>query len=448
MSLRRHHSSPRSRSLAPKQAPSPVRQDTSFFAISEQYPDEPSAVAYFTAQRWPDGPFCSSCGSVSVYDCKAKRRLPLYKCKDCKAQFTVTSGTVMEDTKLPLRKWLWAFHMLGAAKHGLSARYLARQLGITLKSAWHLSHRIRAAMAQNDQKFTGIVETDETYIGGRRKHVGKGYRKNKIAVQTIVQRRKRHRYGGKTEYGKYAEPEQAGQAQTIALDPLAEKVDGRTVGAKLRTHTHPDKTVLMTDESAIYARVGHDFKEHHTVNHKREDYAHVDEDGHLVHTNTAEGLFANLKRQILGTHHSTSKKHLQRYLEEHDYKYNTREQSDKQRTETAIKNMVGRRVTLFKSESGQGDSLHDRKASEPSKSRTKRGSSSHERTGKRKDGAPSTPGPSANPSASPAPESREAKLDAARKVLAVHGKPEEKAAVRRASLPATAAKRGSKGGPK
>ncbi len=402
---------------APRPAAAPFpggapNSDLSFFQLSEKYPDEQSAIAYFTKHRWPDGPSCPDCGVVgNSYDCKANRRLPLLKCKDCGHQFTVISGTVMENTKLPLRKWLWAYHMLGGAKKSLSSRFLARQLGITLKSAWHLSHRIRATMAQNSQVFTGIVETDELYVGGRRKHVGKGYRKNKIAVQTIVQRRKKYRYG---EGGKFT-PEQSGQAQTIALDPLADRVDGRTVGAKLRTHTIPEKTVLMTDESPIYTQVGKGFKEHHTVNHKREDYAHYDDDGHHVHTNTAEGLFANLERQLHGTHHSTSKKHLPRYLEEFDYKYNTRDQNDTERTESAIGKMEGRRVTLFKSESGEGDSLHDRKASEPSTAKTQRGASQHKRTGRSK--------------AAPAAVNVDAQVEAARAVLAKHGEPRERAAV-------------------
>ena len=330
-------------------------EDLSFFQLTERYPDEVSAVEYFTSKRWPDGVVCVRCGSKQVYDSNADRRLPLWKCGKCQHQFTVTSGTVMQDTKLPLRKWLFAFHMIGGAKQGLSSRYIARQLGITLKSAWHLTHRIRKTMEDNSQQFTGIVEADETYIGGKRKHVGKGYRRNKIAVQTIVQRNKEMR-DGSTVIGK---------SQSIVLDPMADRVDGRTLGGNLRRHTKPDETRLMTDENPAYLEVGKSFKSHERVHHKHEDYAHVEpHSGRMVTTNSAEGFTANLKRQIQGTHHSTSKKHLPRYLEEYDYKYNTRDMSDTERTEAAIANMEGRRVTLYKRAYGTGDALIGHKSSE------------------------------------------------------------------------------------
>lgn len=344
----------------PAVSPIPVpHEDLSLFELTERYPDEASAIQYFESHRWSDGVVCPDCGSVTTYICSRSRRLPLHKCKDCGEQFTVTSGTIMEHTMLPLRKWLFAFHLIGASKKGIPARQLARQLKVTVKTAWHLAHRIRATMKQDNQVFDGIVESDETYIGGKRKGRGRGYRGNKIAVQTIVQRTpKRGSGSGSGRKNSRAAP--VGQAQTIALRPEDGKVDGRTVGAKLRTHTDPENTVLMTDESPIYDRVGQGFAEHHTVNHSEDEYVRLDSDGHLAHTNTAEGLFANLKRQITGTHHHTSKKHLPRYLEEYDYKYNTRDQTDGARTTAAIKSMEGKRVTLFKTESG-ADSLYDRK---------------------------------------------------------------------------------------
>lgn len=332
----------------------PMRDDATLFDLTARYPDEESAVRYFESLRWPDGVRCPECGSEAGHGRMAhNRRLWYCRAAACSAQFSVTTGTVMEDTKLPLRKWLLAFHLIGASKKGIPSLQLARMLDVTYKTAWHLSHRIRATMKDDSQRFTGIVETDETYIGGKRKNVGRGYRGNKIAVQTIVQRGKRCGQGRPPGKGR------CGQAQTIALAP-DEGVDGRTVSAKLRAHTDPENTVLMTDESPIYNKVGESFEEHHTVNHKRQEYVRHDEDGHVVTTNTAEGLFANLKRQITGTHHHTSKRHLPRYLEEYDYKYNTRDQSDGERTVAAIKNMEGKRLTLYKSKQRGVESLFTR----------------------------------------------------------------------------------------
>lgn len=349
----------------------PAAKLPTFYEVMELIPDEKGAIKHFENLRWPNGVQCIACKSDDVFrgkvgkDRKQKVHLPRWECRECHRQFTVICGTVMENTKIPLRKWLMAFHEIGSAKHGISSRELARKLGITLRSAWHLSHRIRATMADNTQQFKGIVETDETYIGGKRRHHGRGYRGNKVAVQTIVSRT--------GDAG-------VGQAQTMALGPN-DHVDGRTVGAKLRRHTEPKKTVLMTDDSQIYDRVGKNFAEHHTVNHSKEEYVRQDVDGYLVSTNTAEGLFANLKRQIIGTHHSTSKKHLPRYLEEYDYKYNTRDVSDTERTATAMMQMEGKRVRLFKSPTGDGDALFDRKADEPSTSGTRRGEPAQRKAG-------------------------------------------------------------------
>lgn len=368
---------------------------SSFFALTEQYPDERSAEAYFMQKRWPDGPRCTKCKSPDVYDCQSRRKLTLWKCRECGRQFTVTSGTVMENTRIPLRKWLFAFHMMGGARKGLSTRYLARQLGLPIKTSWHLTHRIRATMRAPAPFFSGgIVESDEAYIGGRRRGRGRGYTGNKIPIQVIVERKKTP---PRTSTDPDRRPisectnECPGRAMFIVLNPPAAKVDGRSVGAKLRKYTNPNKTHLMTDESPIYNHVGEFFRSHDTVNHKRGEYARRDpETGVLVSTNAAEGLIANLKRQILGTHHSVSKKHLSKYLNEHDHKYNHRDRTDTEITETAIQNMEGKRVSMFKAEDGTGESLIDRKQSEKSARETRRGSSRHKRTGRRKEAESAT----------------------------------------------------------
>lgn len=281
----------------------------------------------------------------------------------------------MESSKLPLRKWMAAYHEIGSAKKSVSSRELSRKLGIGLRPAWHLGHRIRASMTDNGQKFSGIVESDEAYIGGKRKYAGRGYKGNKVAVQTII---KRGRYTTRLD-GDSGRSSDYSKAQTIVLNPM-DHVDGRTVGAKLRTHTDPEKTVLMTDESPIYTSTGKSFSDHHTVNHKKKEYARVADDGHNAHTNTAEGYFGNFKRQIDGTHHHVSKKHAQRYAEEHDHKYNHREKSDVEVTEAAIKGSTGKRVKLFKPKVGGGDSLIPYSYDEKTKHGTLRGMNSGRKT--------------------------------------------------------------------
>lgn len=373
--------------------------DLPFLQLTERYPDEASAVAYFEQKRWPNGALCTGCNSRSVYNCNARRKLPLYKCQDCSKQFTVTSGTVMNNTRIPLRAWLFAFHLMGGARKGVSARQLARHLGITVKSAWHLAHRIRTTMTDDTQRFSGIVESDEAYLGGRRRFHDRGYRGNKVAVQTIIRRGSKTTRGG--TLGRRTGKSAFSQAQTIVLNKDSH-VDGRSVGAKLRTHTEPDQTVLMTDESPIYDKVGEKFAEHHTVKHKKKEYARIADDGHFAHTNTAEGYFGNFKRQIEGTHHSVSKKHAQRYAEEHDHKYNLRNKSDTEIAEAAIDKIgQSKPLTLYKSASGLGESLIETKKGERRAHGTLRGMSPHQRTGKKKEAAAAmtqaVPGQSAGP---------------------------------------------------
>lgn len=360
--------------------------NASFIKLTAQIPDEASAIRYVESVRWPDGVWCPRCGSFGVKRSSRPNRPLEWVCFDCGKQFSVISGTVMQATKLPLRTWLIAWHLMASSRKGISARQLQELLDIRqYRSAWHLAHRIRKAIEQNPNAppMKGIIETDEVYIGGRRKHMGRGYRGNKVAVQTILQRgrfktrkikggKKRSRFdgGGLVERGV---SEGHSIARSVILHPDAERVDGRTLGAKLRKYTDPSRSRLMTDESPAYLAPGSDYLSHERVHHKKGDYAHVDpKSGRLVSTNEVEGFFANMRRQISGTHHHTSKQHLPRYLTEFDFKFNKRELSGGDRMLATMRNAEGKRLTLYKSEEG-GDALRGRRGAKGAGSVKKKG---------------------------------------------------------------------------
>lgn len=302
--------------------------------MTRRFSTEESARDYFDQLRWPNGPVCPHCGNADatriwkVTPNQAKKVRPgLWKCAECQEGFTVTINTVMEDTHLPLNKWLIAFYMMCASKTQVSALQLQRQLEIgSYRSAWFLCHRIRFALKDTfpseEDKLTGIVEADETYIGGKRRGRGRGYVGNKTAVVSLVER------GGRVR------------------STVVEKVTGPALDRLLKAHIHRSAH-LNTDESPVYTKTGSAFASHDTVNHSIEEYSRRDEDtGRHATTNTAEGFFGNSKRSLDGTHHHVSEQHLPLYMAELDYKYNTRKVSDGARTATGIKLVAGNRLML------------------------------------------------------------------------------------------------------
>lgn len=302
--------------------------------IAKRYATEESAREYFENLRWPDGPFCPHCGNADserIYKVtpnqKAKIRAGLYKCAECREGFTVTVGTVMEDTHIPLNKWLIAFYMMCASKTQVSALQLQRQLEIgSYRSAWFMCHRIRYALKDHNPAdlLTGEIEADETYIGGRRRGRGRAYKGNKTPVVSLIER------GGRVR------------------SQVVDTVTGAEITKVLRRHVAKDAR-LHTDESPAYLKIGREFASHDTVNHHREEYARRDRfTGRLITTNTAEGFFGNSKRSLDGTHHHISRKHTDLYFAELDYKYNTRKDTDGGRTIEAIPRIEGKRLMLRK----------------------------------------------------------------------------------------------------
>jgi transposase-like protein len=293
-----------------------------------RFTDPDKAREYLEAQRWPDGPYCPHCGNADqtkITGLKGRaHRAGLYQCNECREQFTVTVGSVMERSKIPLNKWLLAMHLLGSSKKGISAHQIHRMLEITYQSAWFLCHRIREAMAdQNPGSIGGggkVVEADETYVGGKAKNRAYKPEPKKHILMTLIER------GGK------ARSYHVKNATAKTLRETAVKIASR-------------KSYLMTDENTAYTKLGKDFSGHGTVNHSDDEYVRL---GGFVHVNTAENYFSIFKRGVIGTFHHVSEAHLHRYLAEFDFRYNSRSAlfvEDTQRVAAIIKGTEGKRLT-------------------------------------------------------------------------------------------------------
>lgn len=287
--------------------------------------DEELAREHLEALRWPNGRVCAHCGVVNESGLTAsKNHKPgLYYCNACGKTFTVTVGTLFERSHVPLNRWLMAFHLMAASKKGMSAKQIERMLGVTYKTAWFMCHRIREAMTTESGGLlgggSGIVEADETYWGntGKQRPGARGY-DHKMKIVSLVER--------------------DGEKRTYHVA----NVTAETVRPILKSQVKASAR-LMTDEAAVYTKVGREFAEHSFVRHGAKEYARGD-----VCTNTVESSFAILKRGLNGTFHSVSEKHLQRYCHEFDFRWNTRQSqgfTDSMRAEIALKGIEGKRLT-------------------------------------------------------------------------------------------------------
>ncbi len=310
--------------------------DLTLIQVMQRFSTEEAARDYFEKLRWPEGPICPHCGNRDqsrIYRVTANREKKIrpgqFKCAECTRSFTVTVGTVCEDSHIPLNKWLIAFYMMCASKTQVSALQLQRQLEIgSYRSALFLCHRIRFALmdVMPSEQLSGTVEADEMYVGGVKRGMGRRYTGNKTPVVSLVER------GGRVR------------------SQVAPKLTGAMLDGILKRHVSRDAR-LHTDESPIYAKPGKHFRAHKTVNHGQDEYVRY-EDEETVTTNAVEGFFGNAKRSIDGTHHQVSGKHLPLYLAELDYKYNTREMTDGARTAAGIPMIVGKRLMLRRPKKG------------------------------------------------------------------------------------------------
>jgi transposase-like protein len=278
-----------------------------------RFPDEQACRDYLAQARWQDKPVCSHCGySEKVYSINDGK---LYKCAKCLKQFTVRIGSIFEDSALPLQKWFMAIYILTAHRKGISSCQLARDIEVTQKTAWHMLHRIRYAIKTKsfNKPLNGIVEVDETYVGGKAHGQGRGYMQpNKTAVFGMLERQGEVR----------AEP--VIHACKEVLKPI------------IRRNVSRD-AVIMSDEFKAYRGLNKEFKDHQVVAHSKKQYAKG-----IAHTNNIENFWSMMKRGINGIYHHVDKKHLHRYTDEFAYRYNSRKLNDVERFHAFFQYCSGR----------------------------------------------------------------------------------------------------------
>ena len=264
-------------------------------SLFDRFNSDEACREHLEGLRWPNGVACTRCGNVIVTRIKGRGQ---WDCQGCDYHFSVKSGTVMHDSHLPLRKWFAATYLMCESKKGMSALQLKRTLHVSYKTAWYLCHRIREAMGHRE--FTGptlfgVVEVDETLVGGKRRGVGRGSRKGKTWVAGAIQR--------------------DGQVRLERIPNIRKK----TLHGFIKRHVRDETEAIYTDELRSYIGIEDDDTRHETVNHSIEEWVVGD-----VHTNSIESVWSLFKRSIVGAFHKISAKHLDRYLEELEWRFNNR----------------------------------------------------------------------------------------------------------------------------
>jgi len=292
--------------------------------------DEDAARAHMETQLWPHGPSCPRCGVLGdrITKMQGKSLRPgVYNCKDCRKPFSVTVGTVMERSHIPLTKWLLSTYFMMTAKKSMSAKNLQRLIGTSYEAAWFLFHRLREIPLHSDSGPLGgvnkVVEADETYIGGKESNKHKSKRQS-------------GRQGGKGKAAVFSLIERDGYVRSFHVA----KVDSQILKSIIRKHAD-SASFFMTDDSRLYPKIGEGFAGHGTVNHSAEEYVKL---GGFLHTNTIEGFFALVKRGVYGQFHSVSEAHLARYLAEFDFRHNARHMTDLDRANALLRGAKGKRL--------------------------------------------------------------------------------------------------------
>ncbi len=315
-------------------------EEISIPRLAAKIPTEADAYKLLEEMRWHGQPVCPHCGSIAKHyfltpkvdgisretrmGNRSQRRV--WKCKDCRAQFSVLTGTIMHGSKVPVRTWLFVMFEMVSSKNGVAAREVSRKYDLHPKTAWFLCHRIREVMAAgpNADLFTGVVVADESWIGGapKNRHANK---RNPDARQGLTDKTPIVTLVNKS----------TGEARSRVVDDVTAK----TLKGVIADNVKMKETTLHTDSAGAYGSFSTDLLAHESVNHTESEYVR---DG--VSTNMAEGYFSQLKRSIHGTHHYVSIGHLPRYLAEFDFRYSTCDESDTERMERFVGRVAGRRL--------------------------------------------------------------------------------------------------------
>ncbi len=297
------------------------REGITFVELFRMFPDDEAAQTWVEGIRWPDGPYCPHCGSTSVQH-PVKHKTMTHRCRDCRKWFSVRTGTLMQSSKLGMQVWVIAVYLLSTGLKGQSSMKLHRDLGITQKTAWHLAHRIRETWEDNGGSlFTGPVEADETYIGGKRKN---------------MHNKKRKQFTGRGSVGKEAVVGVRDRKTKNVRAKVVQKTDSETLQGFIVENTR-DYAMVYTDEASAYEGMP---RNHESVKHSVSEYVRD-----MAHTNGMESFWAMLKRGYQGTYHHMSPKHLERYVMEFAGRHNVRDIDTIDQMTRVISRMAGKSLS-------------------------------------------------------------------------------------------------------